>query len=233
MFLVNYPHGGPNYYSFGENIRYEIHIDNDVSTNGDDIIYRFTFSKTNEDPTTFFNIRLGQQNLKTTYTLERSIDGGITFVPIVTNGVVPPNNVGKRSIEGGAGLNTTYAALFNSAITTATTGETVYAGPADDPFFVDLGGIFDLGDAPRQSSGAPRDGLACFNVSTIAIKVPINTLRKSTVVTPPANILDSDYVIGVWASASRPQITTLNGDGTVTTSGNFVQSFKNWNATYK
>ena len=38
---------------------------------GDDIIYRFTFEKENEDPTTFFNIRLGKQNLKTTYKLEK------------------------------------------------------------------------------------------------------------------------------------------------------------------
>src|ERR1043165_2671058 len=37
------PQGGPNYYSFGENIRYEIHVDNDVNTDGDDYIYRFTF----------------------------------------------------------------------------------------------------------------------------------------------------------------------------------------------
>ena len=44
------PQGGPNYYQFGENIRYEIHIDNNVATNGDDIIYRFTFNKKNEDP---------------------------------------------------------------------------------------------------------------------------------------------------------------------------------------
>src|SRR6186997_1156597 len=34
------PQGGPNYYSFGENVRYEIHIDNKLSTAGDDIIYR-------------------------------------------------------------------------------------------------------------------------------------------------------------------------------------------------
>lgn len=84
------PFGGPNYHQFGENIRYEIHIDNDVSTPGDDIIYWATFTKENEDPTTFFNIRLGQQNLKTTYTLERSTDGGQPFTTIVENGLVPP-----------------------------------------------------------------------------------------------------------------------------------------------
>src|SRR6478752_9909149 len=43
------PQGGPNYYSFGENIRYEIHIDNDINTDGDDFIYRFTFEKENQD----------------------------------------------------------------------------------------------------------------------------------------------------------------------------------------
>ena len=42
------PQGGPNYYSFGENIRYEIHIDNDASKPGDEIIYRFEFKITNE-----------------------------------------------------------------------------------------------------------------------------------------------------------------------------------------
>ena len=39
------PHGGPNYYHFGENIRYEIHIDNNTATAGDDITYRFTFKR--------------------------------------------------------------------------------------------------------------------------------------------------------------------------------------------
>src|SRR5262245_43813765 len=39
------PQGGPNYYSFGENIRYEIHIDNNLATKGDDIVYRFTFKQ--------------------------------------------------------------------------------------------------------------------------------------------------------------------------------------------
>ena len=73
------PEGGPNYYTFGENIHYEIHIKNKTTTTGDDITYRFTFTHVNEDPTTFFNIRLGKQNLKTTYTCEKSTDGGKTF----------------------------------------------------------------------------------------------------------------------------------------------------------
>lgn len=37
------------------------------------------------------------------------------------------------------------------------------------------------------------------------------------------DILDSDFVIGVWASASRQTMRTLNGDGTETTSGDWIQ----------
>src|ERR1700748_2279138 len=40
-----HPAGGPNWYTFGQNIRYEIHIKNNASTTGDDIVYRFTFTK--------------------------------------------------------------------------------------------------------------------------------------------------------------------------------------------
>ena len=216
------PHGGPNYFSFGENIRYEIHIDNDASVPGDEITYRFTFHKIHEDPTTFFNIRLGKQNLKTSYTLERSMDNGTTWQTIVANGVVPPNNIGPRSIESGVGLNSSYDALFKNAITNATTGETVFAGPTDDPFFVDLGGIFDLGNAPRQAGNAV-DGLACMNVSAIAIKVNIATLLKKGAAPQPANILDGDYVIGVWASASRKAITTLSSTADPSYEGEWVQ----------
>ncbi len=211
------PDGGPNYATFGENIRYEIHVDNDATKPGDEICYRFTFSRMNEDPSTFFNIRLGKQNLKTTYTCERSTDGGKTFVAIITNGMVPPPNIGPRSIEGPAGLNTTYKQLMTSAITTASTGETIFCGPVDDPFFVDLGGIFDLGQTrKRDGTGTEKaqDGLAGFNCHTIAIKVPIATLQKDhKSVSQAANILDGDFVIGVWASASRPMISTLRTDG--------------------
>src|SRR5215203_2476155 len=229
VIIANYipaqlPQGGPNYYSFGENIRYEIHVDNDVATKGDDVVYRFTFNKTNEDPTTFFNIRLGKQNLKTTYTLERSMDGGRKFQTIVNSGIVPPPNIGPRSISSPVGLNAPdYETLINQAVKTANTGERVFAGTADDPFYVDLGGIFDLGDAPRQS-GQSVDGLKCLNVSTLALEIDIATLQKDhRPVSQASNILDANYVIGVWASASRQKIRTLRGDGTEDHQGPWVQ----------
>jgi len=215
------PHGGPNFNSFGENIRYEIHVDNNAAVSGDEVTYRFTFTRINQDPTTFFRIRLGQENLATTYKCERSLDGGQTWSTIVTNGKVPPPYVGERSITGPVGLNTTYATLMQQAITPATTGETVFCGPVDDPFFVDLGGVFDLGNLPRQN-GQPRDGIGQFNCHAIAIQVPITTLLKAGVAPTPTSILDGNFVIGVWASASRPATRTLGGSG-YTDNGNWIQ----------
>ncbi|MBK8429426.1 MAG: DUF4331 family protein [Lewinellaceae bacterium] len=216
------PQGGPNYYFFGENIRYEIHIDNNAATSGDDIIYRFTFKNVFEDPTTFFSVRLGLRNNRTTYRLERSMNGGASFETLVTDGFVPSPNIGKRSIESAVGLNTTYEALVQKAIRTLPSGEKIFCGSADDPFFVDLGGVFDLGDMPRQN-GTPTDGVACKNTSAICIQVPISTLLKAGAPSAPTSILDGDYVIGVWASASRQAMRTLQKYARIDHSGDWVQ----------
>ena len=217
ILIANYipfqlPQGGPNFSHFSENVRYEIHVDNNTGTQGDDIVYRFSFKRKNEDPSTFFNIRLGKENLKTSYTLERSMDGGKKFNTILTNGIVPPPNIGDRSIKSGVGLGaSSYESLMTQAIKTASSGEKVFCGPVDDPFFVDLGGIFDLGDAPRQGPTQSVDGLKCLNVSTIALEVDISTLQKNhKTLNQASNILDPNFVIGVWASASRQKITVLN-----------------------
>ena len=221
------PEGGPNYYNFGTNVRYEIHIKNKTTTAGDDITYRFTFSREDEDPSTFFNIRLGKQNGKTTYRCEKSVDGGMSFMTIVANGIVPPPNIGPRSIEGAVGLGAAdYNALVEGAIATASSGEKVFAGPVDDPFFVDLAGAFDVGNFRPEgnATNAPKDGLSRFNVHSIAIKVPVNLLQKDGKGMDGAqNILDPDYVIGVWASASRQMIKTLYDEGDVGHDGKYVQ----------
>lgn len=229
ILIANYipfehPAGGPNWYTFGENIRYEIHVENN-GVAGDDILYRFTFRQLYQDSSTFFRIRTagaGGENLKTFYNLERSINGG-AFSTIVTNGVVPPPNIGPRSIENATvGLGApTYESLWQSAITTSTTGERVFAGPIDDPFFVDLGGAFDLGNFRTPG----RDGLAKFNCHSLVLEVPVATLHKeSKTVSQAVNILDSSYIIGVYASASRRQITTFDSTtGNETASGDWVQ----------
>ena len=228
VLIANYipfelPHGGPNYSTFGENVRYEVHVKNNGATAGDDVTYRFTFARANEDPSTFFNIRLGKQNLKTTYTCEKSTNGG-PFAAIVTNGVVPANNIGPRSINTPVGLNKpSYTDLRLSAITDASGGggEKVFCGPSDDPFFADLGAIFDLSNL---RPGNATDGLSHKNCHSIALSIPIATLQKDHKAAAGAKtILDPDFVIGVWASASRPAMQTLDATTGPGTSGEYVQ----------
>lgn len=231
------PSGGPNYNQWGENVRYEIHIKNQtdagpLGTARDDLTYRFTFDVTNEDPTTFFKIRLGQENLKATYRLQRSTNGGSSFQTVISDGFVPPPDVGPRAIgDPVLGLGTDYETLVQQGITQASTGETVFVGPRDDVFFVDLGGVFDTGnlrdeygDSPQNPDNA-RDDVAGFNTHSIVLRIPITTLQKDGLGPDQAeNILDPNFVIGVYASASRPQIRTLSTTGGPPTfSGPFVQ----------
>jgi hypothetical protein len=219
---VELPQGGPNYYSIGENIRYEIHVENNGQA-GDDVTYRFTFSKVNEDSTTFFNIRLGKQNLKTTYKCEKSVNGG-NFFTIIASGTVPPPNIGPRSISGAAGLGAAnYGSLMGSAIANAAgpSFEKIFCGQIEDPFFADIGSIFDLGGIKM---GGARDGLGNKNVHSIVIQVPIASLQKDGLaVSSATNILDSRFVIGVWASASRPATRTLAAGSAPNESGAWIQ----------
>jgi hypothetical protein len=203
------PEGGPNWYTFGENVRYEIHIKNDKTTTGDDITYRFTFKYVNEDPSTFFNIRLGKQNLKTMWTCEKSTAGGAFSV--FDSGMVPPPNIGPRSIDAaGIGLGKPYKTIMKNAIKNKS-GGSIFCGPVDDPFFVDLAGAFDLGNFRYKGNpdNAAMDGVARHNVHSIVLKIKISDLLKSGTGSA-ASILDPNYVIGVWASASRPSIKTLS-----------------------
>jgi hypothetical protein len=242
------PQGGPIYYNFGENVRYEIHIKNRPSipngspagtptSAGDDITYRFTFTLTNEDPTTHFRIRNAgagvKENHKATYVCEVSRNGG-AFTTLVTNGVVPPYNTGPRGISdapvGFGAAN--YRQLVTNAIQTvgagANVGTKVFCGTADDPFFVDIGAIEDLGNLRPTRA---RDGLYHKNVNCIALQIPISQLQRDGLqVSAATDILDPRFVIGVWASASRPALKTLvapdasgNTTGAQTFSGNYVQ----------
>nr|WP_255532127.1 DUF4331 family protein [Pontibacter sp. BT310] len=227
VIIANYipfqlPQAGPYYYDFSEDVMYDIHIKNNPATKGDDIIYRFDFSKTDEDPTTFFNIRLGKENQKVTYNVMKSTDNGRSFTTILSNAVVPPPNQGPRTITDAVGLNSNYhQESLIEGIQRLSTGEKIFVGPVDDPFFIDVGAFFDLGNLRPENA---VDGLKCKNVHTIAMNIPIDVLQKDGRHPDDAkSILDSDYVIGVWASASRPKITVREKNGKISTNGPLVQ----------
>ncbi len=203
------PSGGPNFYPWEDNARYEIKVDN----NGDakpDTTFRWTFTTKDARGTDTFLYNNGpvssldDENLlfQQTYTLERvGADG--TATALVTDAPVAPSFVGDASIPD-------YAALRDEAIADVTGGGKAYAGQADDPFFLDLR-IFDLlygGDLSETGV----DSLDGKNVNTVALQVPTSSLLQ-----------DGDPVIGVWSTASRQSMSVINPDGTRKASGDFVQ----------
>jgi len=211
------PAGGPNYYRFDPSVLYELHVDNNGDAR-DDVTYQFRFKTTVGNPDTFL-YNTGpvtsptdpDLNVKQTFTVTRVARGSRTVM--VSDRPVPPANIGPRS-------NPTYDAV--QGVVDLAGGRKVFAGPRDDPFFVDLGSIFDLlGLRPFNmahliplATEAGQDGVLNYNTHTIAIQVPKTDLLRS----PAAN-----GTVGIYASASRPKISILRGDGTIDRNGPFVQ----------
>jgi hypothetical protein len=209
------PDGGPNFYEFADDVRYEIHIDN--AGNGEsDIIYRFQFTTRVRNKTTFLyntgpinNISDPTWNRPQLYTVTR-IKNGVARV-LGKNLPCPPVNVGKRSTPD-------YAALSEQAIHDLGGGRTVFAGQRADAFHVDLGSVFDLG-ALRPFNEAhlismPAMGgvnsVQSYNVHSIALQVPIRELTRDG--SKPSNVNDPRAVVGVWASAHRRTSRMFNKD---------------------
>jgi hypothetical protein len=221
------PAGGPNFFPFDPAVRYEIHIDN----NGDgkpDTSYTWRF-KTNYKSTNFAGIPTFLYNDGPVTTLtDENLLAPQTYVVqkngtnIATKVRTAPANIGPRSTPN-------YGMLSKQAVGSLADGTKLFAGQRDDPFFVDLGSIFDLaGLRPFNGLHAiPRtaapgiDGVGGFNTNTIAIQIPIQQLTKDHAL--PTDPNDPDAVLGIWAAASRQKNRTLNSDGTMTASGPWVQ----------
>jgi Domain of unknown function (DUF4331) len=203
------PPGGPNFYRFGDNVLYEIKIDN----NGDaveDISYQFRFTTQVSNPNTFLyntgpitrGVDDPNRNFSQTYTLTR-VEGTRTVFtagPMITM----YDNVGFASTPDyggrGSGIYSFQQGDGGSGL--------VFAGQTDDAFFLDLR-VFDLLYGANLSETG-TDSLAGFNVHSIALRVPRASLRAGS------------PIIGVWATASRPASTTRQA-GSETSTGNFVQ----------
>ena len=196
------PAGGPNFYRFSDDVLYEFHVDNDGDAR-DDITYQFRFDTTILNQDTFLyntgqltTIDDSDRSLKQTYKVRRIEHGHDTLV--VSDLLTPPSNVGTHSIP-------SYAPLRNAAIQTIDSDVKVFAGQRADPFFADVGAIFDLltirGGIPAGFSSGGRDTFRYQNVQTIALQIPIAKLTDCHCV-PAAGDFDND-IVGFWASASR------------------------------
>ena len=221
------PAGGPNFSEFGDDVLYEIHIDN----NGDsvpDVTYQFKFVTLYRDKATFLynvgpitSLTSKNWNRRQFVTVTKVVGGKTTT--LATNLACPPCNIGPTSTPN-------YAALASAAIHTLPTGEVIFAGQRAEGFYVDLGAIFDLGKLrPFQSlhlAKMPKapgiNSTLAKNIHSISIQVPKTDLTAGGVA--PTDPTAATSTIAVYASASRQTSRIFTDDiGTVQHLGPYVQ----------
>jgi hypothetical protein len=192
---------GPNFYKFGDDVLYEINVDNDGDAR-DDLSFQFRFkSRINNGNTFLYNTgpitslddpNLNQEQFYSVSVLkDTDHDDSLREGTVKARNLqVAPANVGPVSYPEG------YRKVADEARYDIGGGMRVFAGPRDDPFFADLGGIFDLLQVIEG-----EDYLADLNVHTIAIQVPIDELTKA------------DETIGVRTTSYRQTTSVLRPIG--------------------
>ena len=240
------PASGPNYKSFADNAWYDLKVDND-GDGVEDVTYRFIFTTTIRDGENTFLYNTGpfsstndpNLNIVQSYVIQKitghAANPGQDQITVVGGGegnpfYTVPWNVGPKSNPGNA-----YHMIGNPIFHTSD-GGIVAAGPRADPFFVDLGMVFDLVDlevpgAPLASPGRPglgvgntgggKNTLNGFNVMALMLEVPISNLTRNH--DRPTDATSPDAVVGMWSTTSRPRTRVLNPDGTITNSSDFAQ----------
>src|SRR5437773_2895869 len=174
------PAAGPNYYTFSQSARYNIYLDR----NGDgrpDVTYAFRF----RTPTGPYFLGNTQQSWVATR-------NGKAFA----SGKTPIDNIGPR-FNGFVGVKNYEAAAEKTIVHTG--GVSIFAGQRDDPFFADVGAIFDLVAIRKAGTtgdkGGGKDFLSGYNVHTIALQIPIGQLDTPS------------HTIGIWSSTERQNVT--------------------------
>lgn len=231
------PANGPNWFPFDPEILYEIKIDNNNDAEAD-VIFQVRFQTEQRLPGLFQVMAGAGSGISSPANSPAPVPPGTLIVPpqinsfdspglgqrqtytvtIVKNGIstplttggpmyVVPANVGPRTMD--------YTALFNAAVYDTSASIRTFAGTVDDPFWIDLGGAFDTLNTHASPVLSPAQDAALVNlaadtvsgyaVNTIAIEVPIAILT-STGNIEVAN--STAATIGVWATTSRPRVTT-------------------------
>ncbi|MEV6400340.1 DUF4331 domain-containing protein [Streptomyces sp. NPDC051907] len=187
------PAGGPNFFKFADDAQYDVHIDSDGDAQGD-LIYRWTFEDHIKNGDTFlFNTgpvtSLDDPDLNVTQSYDidllRLKNQHVTSTTKLADDLpVAPSNVGKASMP-------EYQTLRDQAVRKLPSGSTVFAGQADDPFFLDLR-VFDLLYGADLSE-VGNDTLKGYNVNSIALQVPTDQIRQSK----------GQPIVGIWSTTQR------------------------------
>jgi len=212
------PAGGPNFYEFGDDVLYEIHIDNDADGRAD-ISYQFRFQTVLRDPETFLynvgpilSLDSPNWNRRQFYSVTRVAHGAAE--PLATGLACPPCNIGPLSTPD-------YPDLAAAGVHDLPQGARVFAGQRAEGFYVDLGSIFDLANLRPFQQLHDQYGMHVFskpakgvnatnqlNVHSIAIQVPTRHLVRRGA----GGESDPRSVIGVWTTASRQRVHVWDAD---------------------
>jgi hypothetical protein len=211
------PAGFPNGFTFSDTALYTINIDR-TGDGRADLRYGFQFQTRINQPDTFYsNVTLQgdlaitgagdpDENIQQTYSVYATNSSrlpvparGSTVSTLLSDAFTSPNNVGPTTHAG-----TAFETIMASAVYAAQGGINVWAGQVDDPFFADLGAIWDF--AQLRSPGI--DALADMNAQAIVMQVPVaSVIGSDSALTGPD---DPRAAVGIWAANYRPAITTLS-----------------------
>lgn len=226
------PGSGPNYFTFGDDVLYEIHIDNDRNNVAEDVVYQFRFKteiRTLGETFPFSYLALppitaldgaGSEGLilRQSYTATEVRPGRQPRNLGTRTMFAVPSNVGPRTMP-------SYQTLAAQGIFPLANGGRVFAGQRDETFYIDLGGTFDTLNlhispilspaddaADNRLVGDARDSFSGFNVNTIAVEVPISEIVR-----------EGNTVIGAYVTTSRPRVSVLKQQNGREDSERFVQ----------
>ena len=211
------PSGGPQFYRFDDTVLYEIKIDN-TGDGVEDITYQFQFKtgtvrgstvlgmSTLNDDAVITSLNDPDYNQFQTYTVRRIERNGRKDGKVIASGLrTPPSNIGPRTTPN-------YEAnLGQPAVYDLQGGGKVFAGQRDEYFYIDVGGVFDTLNLRSIGDSGGVDSTQGFNISTLALELPISDLTRTRRV--PSGPTASDAVIGVWATASRRTARVITDDG--------------------
>ncbi|HKP56664.1 MAG TPA: DUF4331 domain-containing protein [Polyangiales bacterium] len=212
------PGGGPNFNMFDPDVRYEVHVARGPDSLADAVTYYIRFKTTpfkrvssddiafNEDlfnGIQFFS-QIAVMPPAQTYTVTKVEKGKETV--LIADAPVAPANIGPRTdavvYKPSSGkYDNAFAAQF---VRNLKGGGRVFAGPRDDGFYVDLGGVFDLANI-TSGRKKPTDGVAGYNVHSIALEIPTDQLT-GTGKAPSSGASDAQ-TLGIWSAASRRKVT--------------------------